>query len=151
MLKFAKVINDQTNLCEVGIGTNSKFYESIGMTEQEVEQGYDGQWYLQGYAPEKPIEELQAEIQAQLTNAVQHVLDSKAQELLYDNCLSVCSYIDTGVPKFDAEGKAFRAWRSAVWAKGYEILAQVQSGERTIPTEEELIAELPELVIEYDE
>lgn len=101
--------------------------------------------------PEPTVEELQAQIQVDLTNAVQHVLDSKAQELLYDNCLSVCSYIDTGVAKFDAEGKAFRAWRSAVWAKGYEILAQVQSGERTIPTEEELIAELPDLVIEYDE
>ena len=99
--------------------------------------------------PEPTIEELQAQIQAQLTNAVQHVLDAKAQELLYDNCLSVCSYIDTGVPKFDAEGRAFRVWRSAVWAKGYEILDQVKAGYRPIPTEEELIAELPQLVINY--
>lgn len=90
-----------------------------------------------------------AKVQKQLTDAVQHVLDSKAQELLYDSCLSVCSYIDTGVPKFDAEGKAFRAWRSAVWAKGYEILAQVQAGQRPIPTEEQLISELPQLVINY--
>ena len=89
------------------------------------------------------------QVQKKLTDAVQHVLDSKAQELNYDNCLSVCSYIDTGVPKFDAEGRAFRYWRSAVWAKGYEILAQVQSGQRAIPTEEQLIAELPKLVINY--
>lgn len=101
--------------------------------------------------PEPTIEEVQAQVQANLTNAVQHVLDAKAQELNYDSCLSVCSYIDTGVPKFDAEGRAFRAWRSAVWAKGYEILAQVQAGEREIPTESELIAELPELVIDYSE
>lgn len=99
--------------------------------------------------PEELKAQEEARIQKQLTDAVQHVLDSKAQELLYDNCLSVCSYIDTGVQKFDAEGKAFRAWRSQVWAKGYEILAQVQSGEREIPSEENLIAELPELVIEY--
>ena len=99
--------------------------------------------------PELTPEEIAEQIQKQLTDAVQSVLDKKAQELLYDSCLSVCSYIDTGVPKFDAEGKAFRAWRSAVWAKGYEILAQVQAGERSIPTEAELIAELPELVIEY--
>ena len=110
-----------------------------------------GEYYEVVAIPEPTIEEKQAQIQAQLTNAVQRVLDNKAQELLYDNCLSVCSYIDTGVPKFDAEGKAFRAWRSAVWAKGYEILAQVQSGEREIPTEAELIAELPELVIVYDD
>lgn len=151
MLKFAKVINEETKQCEVGLGTNAKFYASIGMTEMEVEQGYDGQWYLQGYASTKPQEQIEAEIQKQLTDAVQHVLDAKAQELNYDSCLSVCSYIDTGVQKFDAEGRAFRAWRSVVWAKGYEILAQVQKDERAIPTEEELIAELPELVIVYEE
>lgn len=99
--------------------------------------------------PEPSKEEMQRQVQAQLTNAVQLVLDSKAQELNYDSCLSVCSYIDTGVPKFDAEGRAFRAWRSQVWAKGYEILAQVQAGQRAIPTEEQLIAELPKLVINY--
>ena len=65
MEKYAKVVNDETKLCEVGLGTNTKFYDSIGMTEMEVEQGYDGQWYLQGYAPEKPIEEVQAEALAQ--------------------------------------------------------------------------------------
>lgn len=99
--------------------------------------------------PEPTKEEIEAQIQKQLTDAVQHVLDTKAQELNYDNCLSVCSYIDTGVAKFDAEGRAFRAWRSSVWAKGYEILAQVQAGQRAIPTEEQLIAELPKLVINY--
>ena len=101
--------------------------------------------------PEPTKEEIETQIQKQLTDAVQHVLDAKAQELNYDSCLSVCSYIETGVAKFDAEGKAFRAWRSAVWAKGYEILAQVQAGQRGIPTEAELIAELPELVIVYDD
>ena len=94
-------------------------------------------------------EEIQERIQKQLTDAVQRVLDVKAQDLNYDSCLSVCSYIDTGVPKFDAEGRAFRSWRSAVWAKGYEILAQVQAGQRAIPTEGQLIAELPKLVINY--
>ena len=87
MRKYAKVIDEQTKVCNIGTGTNSKFYESIGMTLQEVEQGYDGQWYLNGYAPEKPKEVFEAKIQKQLTDAVQHVLDAKAQELLYDNCL----------------------------------------------------------------
>lgn len=57
MLKFAKVINNETKLCEVGLGTNKAFYQSIGMTEQEVEQAYDGKWYLQGYAPKQSVEE----------------------------------------------------------------------------------------------
>lgn len=54
MKKYAKVINEETKACEVGLGTNSKFYQSIGMTEMEVEQAYDGSWYLAGYAPVKP-------------------------------------------------------------------------------------------------
>ena len=54
MKKYAKVINEETKLCEVGIGTNTAFYQSIGMSEMEVEQAYDGSWYLAGYAPAKP-------------------------------------------------------------------------------------------------
>ena len=54
MKKYAKIINEETKQCEVGLGTNSAFYQSIGMTEMEVEQAYNGSWYLQGYAPEKP-------------------------------------------------------------------------------------------------
>lgn len=131
--------------------SEEKYAENCLITDKKVIESWDGTLWLEGDEPQPPKEVLEARIQKQLTNAVQRVLDKKAQELLYDSCLSVCSYIDTGVPKFDAEGKAFRAWRSAVWAKGYEILAQVQSGERDIPTEEELIAELPELVIEYTE
>ena len=38
----------------VGTGTDVEFYKSIGMTEMEVEQAYNGQWYLKGYAPAKP-------------------------------------------------------------------------------------------------
>ena len=54
MFKYAKVINEETKACEVGLGTNSNFYQSIGMTEMEVEQAYDGNWYVVGYAPKKP-------------------------------------------------------------------------------------------------
>lgn len=62
MRKYAKVTNEETKACEVGIGTNIKFYQSIGMSEMEVEQGYDGQWYLAGYAPEKTIEQKEADV-----------------------------------------------------------------------------------------
>lgn len=116
---------------------------------KEIEPAGDVRRFQILSIPEPTIEEQQARIQKQLTDAVQFVLDSKAQELNYDSCLSVCSYIDTGFPKFDSEGRAFRAWRSQVWAKSYEILAQVQAGQRAIPTEEQLIAELPKLSIQY--
>lgn len=69
MLKYAKVIDEQTKLCEVGTGTDSEYYQSIGMTEQEVEQAYDGRWYLAGYAPKKPLEELKTEKRAEINQA----------------------------------------------------------------------------------
>lgn len=64
MLKYAKVINEETKACEVGLGTNTAFYSSIGMEEMEVEQAYDGGWYLKGYAPEKPQEVKEQEVRA---------------------------------------------------------------------------------------
>lgn len=54
MKKYAKVVNEETKACEVGLGTNSNFYQSIGMTEMDVEQAYDGNWYVLGFAPIKP-------------------------------------------------------------------------------------------------
>ena len=57
--KYAKINNEETKSVDVAIGTDINFYKSIGMTEMEVEQAYDGGWYLQGYAPEKPAPSLE--------------------------------------------------------------------------------------------
>ena len=97
MLKFAKITNEKTKACQVGLGTNEKFYRAIGMTELEVEQAYDGSWYLKGYAPEKPeptLEEQVAKLEAEtgLTRVMREMVlaensgasdyvKSKAQEI----------------------------------------------------------------------
>lgn len=54
MKKYAQIINQETKQCDVGLGTDIEYYKSIGMTEMDVAQAYDGKWYLSGYAPEKP-------------------------------------------------------------------------------------------------
>ena len=54
MLKYAKITNEETKQCSVGLGTNIDFYKSIGMTEMDVELAYNGNWYVSGYAPEEP-------------------------------------------------------------------------------------------------
>ena len=103
MLKYAKVINEETKQCEVGLGdptdifdevekvrtwqefennvpveksetyietmTVGQFYESIGMTEQDVEQAYNGLWYLVGYAPTQPLDELKVLKRAEINQA----------------------------------------------------------------------------------
>lgn len=63
MIKFAKVVNEKTKECEVGLGTNAVFYQSLGMTEQDVEQSYNGRWYLKGYAPIRPAPTLQERLE----------------------------------------------------------------------------------------
>lgn len=81
MKKYAKIINQDTKLCEVGLGDNVEFYQSIGMTEMEVEQSYDLGWYISGYAPQKPLELYKQEKQAEL----QTLKNQKLSEFSYNN------------------------------------------------------------------
>ena len=58
MFKYAKVINNETGLCNVGVGTNADFYKSIGMIELDVQQSdIDGAWYLKDKCPMKTEQE----------------------------------------------------------------------------------------------
>ena len=93
--------------------------------------------------PHVPTEE---EIQKMLTDGVQAYMDTKAQERGYDNIHTACSYVNSTDEVFKAEGTACLAWRDQVWRKCYDILAEVKTGKRAVPTLEEVIAELPVLV-----
>ncbi len=58
MEKYTKVINKKTGLCNVATGTDAEYYESIGMTLQDVEQSeIDGNWYLSAKCPHYTDEE----------------------------------------------------------------------------------------------
>ena len=54
MLKYAKITDEETKKCEIGTGINIEKYKFMGMTEMDVEEAYDGNWYVKGYAPEEP-------------------------------------------------------------------------------------------------
>ena len=62
---YARIINNETKQVDVGIGTDIKYYQSIGMIEAEVETAYNGMVYIKGYAPEKPVDVKAAEIRAE--------------------------------------------------------------------------------------
>ncbi len=94
--------------------------------------------------PPEPTLPTLEEIRVALTAAVQWHLDSVAMAWGYDGIWSAVTYADEpAVPQFAAEGAALRAWRSNVWAACYEVLAEVQAETRPVPTEEELLADLP--------
>ena len=87
----------------------------------------------------------QEEIKKYLIDGVQNYMDRIAQTRGYDSILSACSYINTGVDRFDIEGEQARKWRSQVWAYCYEYLDEVLAGKREIPTLESLIQEIPKI------
>lgn len=78
-----------------------------------------------------------------LTDAVQHHLDTTAQSRKYDNIISLCSYASSSNVRYGNEGTAGLIWRDAVWTYCETVVDDVILGNRTIPTVEELIAELP--------
>ena len=58
MIKYAKIVDEITGLCDVGMGTNTDFYKSVGMTQMDVQQSdIDKNWYLTVKCPMKTEEE----------------------------------------------------------------------------------------------
>lgn len=78
----------------------------------------EGCYYLEDYAPDENgnmqlivrqlviPEPTPEEIQKEYTDFIQSMLDKEAQKLGYDNCNSVCTYINSGVDKFDTERRS---------------------------------------------
>lgn len=66
MLMFSKVINEETKEVQVGFGDNKEYFESLGMTLQDVGQTEDGKWYLSKYIP---MEKLKAQKRAEINQA----------------------------------------------------------------------------------
>ena len=94
-MKFAKVENEETKACSVGVGTDEEFYKSIGMKLMDVEQAWDGSWYLAGYCPEKPKE-----------NTLREEL-AEQQDILSSTDWYAIRYADSGV-EIPADIKAKR-------------------------------------------
>jgi hypothetical protein len=91
---------------------------------------------------EQTIEAMRAAIQAHM--------DAAANGYGYDDVKAAVTYAEEpAVPKFQAEGRAFRAWRSLVWGYAYDVLDKVQAGQRPQPTADQIISELPALEVNY--
>ena len=100
------------------------------------------QEYVEPIVPEPTQEELKA----LFISSIQNLFDSKAKEKDYDSILSACSYAGYDNP-FRAEGEAYGVWRADCWQVGYQILAEVEAGTKPMLTIEEVLAEMPELVL----
>lgn len=85
-------------------------------------------------------------LQRDIVNSTQARLDAFARSRGYDSILSACTYVTSQIPKFAHEGQMAVQSRDATWAKLYQILADVESHKRPIPTcYEDVEVDLPAL------
>ena len=75
--------------------------------------------------------------------AIQSHVDATAVAKRYDSGTSLASYVASTNPQWQAEAQAFVAWRDAVWAYAYAEMDKVLGGERSMPTVEQILGELP--------
>lgn len=107
----------------------------------------DGVW-TQSYAPVELSVEEAAIAETNLVDSyiakMEELFDNKAAERRYHDRYT-CS-LRAGYPgPFQAEGTAFAQWMDACNMTAYGIMAAVKGGQRSMPTVEEFLSELPTL------
>jgi hypothetical protein len=83
------------------------------------------------------------QIIARLEGALDRHLDDVAKEYRYESIRTMVTYATSEHSTFGNEGRAAVKYRDAVYAYGIQCISDVQAELRPIPTEAELIAELP--------
>lgn len=121
MLKYGKVLNEKTGLCEVGTGTNYNFYKSIGYTELNVQQSdIDNVWYLAEKCPmktdeKKAQEEAERIAMLSLTAADVERAIYKAKGIDFDDVL----YLVEAQPLAEREGLDIKALKIELKANNF--------------------------------
>lgn len=106
--------------------------ELIDMTQEEIDS-------FEAERSPTPTE-------AVFAKAIQTHIDATAKAKNYGDGTACASYSNSTNPAWAAEAQAFIAWRDAVWVYVYTQLAAVQSNQRTAPTVQGFISELPAMV-----
>lgn len=75
--------------------------------------------------------------------AIQALVDRTAQSKQFNDGVTLASYVNSTITAWSAQAEAFVAWRDQVWSYAYTELAKVEAGQRTQPTVEAFLAELP--------
>lgn len=113
MKRYAQIVDEELGSVIVGTGTNYDYYKSIGMEEMEVEQAYNGAWYIRGYAPEKPQsvinEERIAELKANIAATDAVVLEMAENAMLNGGNLVMPLTDDTDYSTILSNRAAWRA------------------------------------------
>lgn len=116
---------------------DSETYEMRDMTPEEEAA------FLAGQVASTPTLDDRAK---ELQRLVQDHMDAAARARGYDDLKTAVGYAEEpAVPRFQAEGRALRAWRSLVWARCHWYFDEVKAGRALEPTFAALVAILPTL------
>lgn len=81
-----------------------------------------------------------------LVGAIDAHVEEAARAREYNDAAALAGYVNSTVPEWAGEAQAFVAWRDQVWLAAYGMLAEVEAGERSVPTASEIIGALPDIV-----
>lgn len=73
-------------------------------------------------------------------------IDQVSNQRLYDNAVSCASYINSSITQWVNEATTFIAWRDNVFTYMIAQIALMQSDDRSVPTFDEFITELPSII-----
>ena len=143
-IEYTDASNNTALAGEVDYQQTVSYY--VALWEAEKQRLDDEKARLDAEANKPPSpEEALAATQKAFTDAIQKRLDDFAQTKNYDGILSAATYATSTNAVFRAEGQYAVEARDATWAAGYAIMGAVLSGQRPIPTLEDVFAELPAL------
>lgn len=85
MIRYAMITDEVTGAVSVGIGTDAQYYQSIGMTEMDVEQSeVDLQWYLTEKCPHySETQLLIQQYEKEINSYKQKLVDSDYKAIKY--------------------------------------------------------------------
>lgn len=135
MLRYAKIIDADLGKCSIGTGTDEKFYQSIGMMLMDVEEGYDGNWYLVGRAPE-PVYTV-TDYDRVMEEHIKQTRVARGYTLREPS-----DYKDSSVPRWRSDAVDFIQFRDEVMLYGLEVQNRHAAG-LSVPTLEEFKENLP--------
>lgn len=98
-------------------------------------------WLAMGNAPSAYVPP--APTQQDYSRAIEEHFNSVALKAEFIDQNRLAGLATSTHPPWAAVAQAFIAWRDAVWHYAYQEFDRIQTGERTQPTVDEFIAELP--------
>ena len=78
--------------------------------------------------------------------AIEELLETTAKEKGYKSADRLFNYTSSSNVQWKAEADTFTQWRDDMFEYCYQMLNQVATGQRSAPTVDELLDELPEIV-----